>query len=290
MKKALFIGATCIDVILYLERLPKTEEDIHPEKQIMRLGGCAGNAARACRLVTEHAELASPVGTGVFGELTEKLLGEAGLSVRIRSEQENGCCYCFVEKGGERTFLSVHGAEYVFHKEWMGPFDEMDIAYVYVCGLEIEEPTGEALIGYLGEHPGRQIVYCPGPRGIPLKERNERLFALHPILHLNKPEALELSGKAEVTEAAEELRKRTENTVIVTLGAEGAYALPKEGEGFFTPGEKATVVNTIGAGDTHAGAFIGSLLEGMSLTEAVARANHAAAKAVESESAVPEGV
>ncbi len=37
MRKALFIGSACIDVILYLERLPKTEEDIHPGKQVMQL-------------------------------------------------------------------------------------------------------------------------------------------------------------------------------------------------------------------------------------------------------------
>ena len=289
MRKALFIGSACIDVILYLERLPKTEEDIHPQKQVMQLGGCAGNAARACRLVTQGVELASPVGTGVFGELTEKLLTQAGLPVRIRSEEENGCCYCLVEKGGERTFLSVHGAEYVFRKEWMQPYDAMDIESVYVCGLEVEEPTGEALVAYLEEHPGRQLFYCPGPRGILLKERNERIFALHPVLHLNRAEALLLSGKRSVEEAAEALGQLTENTVIITMGVDGAYALPKEGGGFFVPGEKAQVVNTIGAGDTHAGVLMGALLEGASLKEALVTANHAAAKAVESGAGVPEG-
>ena len=93
MKRALFIGAACVDVVIYLHRLPKTEEDIHPMRQVMRLGGCACNAAGAARLITENVELASVVGTGVFGELTERFLAERGLKTVIRSEEENGCCY-----------------------------------------------------------------------------------------------------------------------------------------------------------------------------------------------------
>ena len=34
MKRALFIGAACVDVVIYIDRLPKTKEDIHPKKQV----------------------------------------------------------------------------------------------------------------------------------------------------------------------------------------------------------------------------------------------------------------
>ena len=113
---ALFIGAACIDVVIYLERLPKTEENIHPWKQTVSLGGCACNAARAARLVCDRITFAGPVGTGVFGELAERELAKSGLSVSIRTEKENGCCYCFVEDGGKSTFMSVHGGEYAFDR------------------------------------------------------------------------------------------------------------------------------------------------------------------------------
>ena len=95
-EKALFIGAACVDVVIYLKRLPKTEEDLHPYKQDFSLGGWAANAARAARLLSDSIELASPIGTGVFGELAEKYLTEARLPVRIRVPEANGCCYCFV--------------------------------------------------------------------------------------------------------------------------------------------------------------------------------------------------
>ena len=424
-KKALFIGAACVDVVIYLERLPKTEEDLHPHRQEFSLGGCAGNAARAAKLLSDSVELASPVGSGVFRALAEQFLHEANLPIRIRVPEANGCCYCFVEDGGERTFLSVHGAEYTFRREWMRPFDEEDIAYVCVSGLEVEEPTGDALIHYLAEYPERTIVYCPGTRGIGITEKNRRLFALHPILHLNAKEAaaiaknmakennmpvdadfaqsdlkkpnweamsemiaasatypqnppkstnakeavaiaenmaradntptdeaflennLKTSNRKDVPEriaasaaypqnplngtdakeimpiaknmaeennmpantdfaqsdfeksnqeavlgkvieAAARLRELTENTVVVTLGELGVYCLPKEGAGFLVPAKKAKVVNTIGAGDTHAGAFIASLLNGKSLRESLKEANALAAVTVSIEAPVPE--
>ena len=315
-KKALFIGAACVDVVIYLERLPKTEEDLHPHKQDFALGGCAGNAARAARLLSDSIELASPVGTGVFGELAEKFLRKAQIPVRIRVPEENGCCYCFVEDGGERTFLSVHGAEYTFHREWMSPFDHENIEYVYVSGLEVEEPTGHALLRYLAEYPQRNIVYCPGTRGIGIPDKNRELFSLRPILHLNAKEAeaiaKSLAGEApekmpderiatltaslpdhagisrETLGSAAYLQTFTENAVIVTLGEKGAYCLPRDGAGFFVPAVKTKVVNTIGAGDTHAGAFIASLLNGKDLKESLQAANALAARTVAIEAAVPD--
>ena len=44
MKPALIIGSTCVDVIINIHHLPKTEEDIHPTSQSMAIGGCAFNA------------------------------------------------------------------------------------------------------------------------------------------------------------------------------------------------------------------------------------------------------
>lgn len=162
--RALFIGAACADVVIYLERLPKTEESIHPWRQTISLGGCACNAARAAMIVCDRITLASPVGAGVFGEIVERELLKEGLSISIRTEKDNGCCYCFVEDGGERTFLSIHGGEYTFDREWMREIDSTEYDFVYVGGLEIEEPTGDALIDYLYEFPERKVVYCPGPR------------------------------------------------------------------------------------------------------------------------------
>ena len=289
---ALFIGAACIDVVIYLERLPKTEENVHPWKQTVSLGGCACNAARAARLVCDRITFAGPVGTGVFGELAERELAKSGLSVSIRTEKENGCCYCFVEDGGKSTFMSVHGGEYAFDREWMRDIDRTKYDYVYASGLEIEEPTGDALIDYLYEYPDRKVVYCPGTRGAVLREKNERLLKLHPILHLNKKESCIMAENlfhkqfSDWREAAKALQGITGETLVVTLGKDGAYAVSNDFK-YLVPEVETTVVNAIGAGDTHAGVLIGSLCNGLSWKEALECANKWSAKAVATETAVP---
>ena len=195
--------------------------------------------------------------------------------------QENGCCYCLVEAGGERTFMSYHGAEYTFRKEWMTPFDKYSYDMVYVCGLEIEEPTGLDLIEYLESHPERELFYAPGPRGIRIgKEKMERIYALHPILHINELESKELSGCTSAEDAAEKLCFLTGNTVIVTLGENGTYCRERSGIAYTVPGIPTAVVDTIGAGDSHIGAVMASLSLGNSLRKSIHIANTAASAVV----------
>ena len=45
MKKILVIGSTVADIIIELDRLPVTAEDVHVKTQSMSLGGCAHNVA-----------------------------------------------------------------------------------------------------------------------------------------------------------------------------------------------------------------------------------------------------
>lgn len=121
-KKILIIGSTCVDIIINVDHLPKTEEDIHPFSQSMALGGCAYNAANIIRQFGAPHTFISPVGTGVYGDYVRKELKQKGVPVLADvPDQENGCCYCLVERGGERTFMSLHGAEYTFSRTWWNP-------------------------------------------------------------------------------------------------------------------------------------------------------------------------
>lgn len=281
-KNIMVIGSTCVDIIINIDHLPKTEEDIHPSSQSLALGGCAYNVASMIKLFHVPLTLISPVGTGFYGDYVARELERNGFPVAVRvPDRENGCCYCLVEAGGERTFMSYHGAEYTFRKEWMEPFKHTACDMVYVCGLEIEEPTGIELIEYLEEHPQREIFYAPGPRGIRISpEKTQRLYALHPVLHINEPEAKSLSGCGSIEDSAEKLFSLTSNTVIITLGDKGTYCREQSGNAYYVDGIPAPVVDTIGAGDSHIGAVMASLSMGKSLKDAIIIANTAASAVV----------
>ena len=276
MNNALIIGSSCVDVVIRIDHLPKTEENLHPDSQRFLIGGCAYNVANILKRGGADMKFVTPVGLrGVFGGFVKKELDALGYTEYVQlPEEENGCCYCFVENSGERTFMSIHGAEYTFDPAWMTPYDGETFDYGYVCGLEVEERTGEKLVAWLETAKIGTLFYAPGPRGAGIrKELTDRLFALHPVLHLNASEAKALSGENETEKALAALYARTGNTVIATAGSEGVHVYDETGMRTI-PGERADkIVDTIGAGDSHIGATMLGLCRGMALDEALALAN-----------------
>lgn len=281
MKQTLVIGSTVADIIIRIPRLPVTGEDINIQSQYQKLGGCAYNVSHILKLTKTPYTLCSPVGCGIYGDFVATQLKKNGVEPFIRLEDTpNGCCYCIVEGTGERTFLSHHGAEYMFRKEWMSGLDLTTIDSVYICGLELEEPTGEEIVSYLEENTDFTVFFAPGPRikNIP-KNLMKRVFALSPIVHLNQKEATAYTGIKSAEKAAMEIHAQTGNKVIMTLGRKGAYCI-ENGEGYIVPGVPAKTDDTIGAGDAHLGVIIAAIKFGLTLKQAVQRANVVSAAVV----------
>ena len=292
MKRLLIIGSTCVDVILRLDHLPTTGEDMHPVQRFA-MGGCAFNVAQVPKAYDVDLRFVTPIGDhGVFSDFVRAHLANAGFRGPITvPDSENGCCYCLVERSGERTFLSVHGVEYSFHAEYMAAFAGEHFDYTYICGLEVEEKTGGELVAWLEAHPdiAGTVVYAPGPRGIEVDaDRTERILAMHPILHLNEQEAQALAGRADtdtdsVLAAAQTLHAKTQSMVIVTRGADGVLWISADGSVHSAPSVPSTVVDTIGAGDSHCGAVLTGLTLGWTEDATMRFANQVASEVVAQE-------
>ena len=289
MKRLLIIGSTCVDVILRLDHLPTTGEDMHPVQRFA-MGGCAFNVAQVPKAYDVDLRFVTPIGDhGVFSDFVRAHLSNAGFRGPITvPDSENGCCYCLVERSGERTFLSVHGVEYSFHAAYMDAFAGERFDYTYICGLEVEEKTGGELVTWLEVHSdiAGTVVYAPGPRGIEVDPaRTARILALHPILHLNEQEAQALAGVETdpVLAAAQALHAKTQNMVIVTRGADGVLWISADGSVHSAPSVPATVVDTIGAGDSHCGAVLTGLTLGWNEEDTMRFANQVASEVVAQE-------
>lgn len=282
MKKILVIGSTVVDMIINVDHLPTTKADIHISSQTASMGGCAYNVSDTIRNFGTPNILFSPVGTGIYGDFVRNGLRKKGLISPIPPvDMDNGCCYCFVEESGERTFVSYHGAEYLIREEWLNEVDMDDIHSVYICGLEIEETTGVEIVRFLEKHTGVPVFFAPGPRIMRIdRALLQRLYKLHPVMHLNDDEIKEYFDTDDVKQAMEKMYDLTENTVIVTLGENGAVWYDGN-EHHQAPAVKVgTVVDTIGAGDSHVGAVMACLHGGMTMEEAVVTANKVAAAVV----------
>ena len=278
MSKALVIGSTVCDIMIYLDRLPSREGDAHIHEQTWSLGGCAFNVVSVLHALGQKVDFISPVGTGIYGDFVRAELEKLDIQSPISVAGANGCCYCFIESDGERTFLSDHGVEYGFQKEWLQSLELESYDAIYLCGLEVEEPTGMELIQSVSKLEG-QVIFAPGPRGLLIpKDRLEAIYDLQPILHLNELEAKAFSACEEIPEAAKKLHQRTGQLVVVTLGEKGAIAY--DGNWYKAAGFPTEVLDTVGAGDSHLGAFLAASLQGLDVEDALTFANRLASKVV----------
>ena len=281
MKQVLVIGSTVTDVIIHLDHLPRTSEDVHVIRQTMSLGGCAYNVSDMIRHFQVPYTLFSPVGTGVYGHFVREALSRKGVKSPIPTpEQENGCCYCFVEASGERTFVCHRGAEYRFRPDGLICWIRMPLTVSTSADWRLKRAPGRISSGswksirsfryiLLRDQESRSFlrIFCHGS------------FALSPILHLNETEAREYTRRQTAKEAAQILYAKTGNAVIITLGDRGACCKTAEKTAYI-PGVKAKQTDTIGAGDSHIGAVIARLKQGATMEEAVADANRVAAAVV----------
>jgi sugar/nucleoside kinase (ribokinase family) len=212
-------------------------------------------------------------GTGPWGDLVRSTLAAEGIEV-LRPpdpDRDTGFDVALVEPDGERTFATHLGAETL--ESWPDiPMTPGDMVYLSGYGLPRIPALPDATQVFMD--PGPLVAQIPADLLDPVLARCDWLSC-------NQREAGLLTGNAEPAEAARLLLDRTDHaSVMVRTGASGCF-LAVRGEAITQiPAPAVEVVDTTGAGDTHAGVFIAGLADGLSPARAAARANAAAALSV----------
>lgn len=285
--KTLVIGAAIIDMILQVDRVPASGEDVLGRDLMTMVGGCAYNVAATLRNLSCEHDLCVPVGEGAHADIIKKELQKKGYPVLIHDEEmDNGFCFCLVEKNGERTFITAQGIEGEFRREWFEHIDMREYQNVYLAGYQACGRNGKVMAGWLAGLKEIDIYFAPGPVICDIEKNTmKQILALHPILHLNEKELLDFTGEDTVKQGLEALYRMNQNKIIVTLGSKGAICW--DGQNLVqAPAMKTKVVDTIGAGDSHIGAVLGSISQEKSIEESLSVANKVAAAVVGVQGAV----
>ena len=283
MEKTLVIGSCTVDIVIPTPRLPSTTDSINSGVHHYALGGCAYNVSQMLRLLSVPYLHGVTIGSGIYGDFVKKELDKKGVPVFRTSSEPHGACICLVEESGERSFVAYHGIEYKFNREWFKSLDLSTFSNVYLCGLELEEDTGEEIVRFLEENRFENIYFAPGPRLLTIKkEFVKRIFALTPIIHLNDQEIISYTKDSDINRAMKILRAMTGNDVIVTMGKDGASILTSDGF-IYEKSRESIVVDSIGAGDCHLGTYISYRSMGKDKREALEKANLFASEVVRHE-------
>jgi sugar/nucleoside kinase (ribokinase family) len=219
-----------------------------------------------------------PLGQFIRQRVRAEGLGDSGLVSLAGAKTSTSIV--LVEPSGERRFLHLRGASALF--------TEQMIDTQLVAGAHIfHYASAFALPAFDGPPLERTLqraheMGCLTSVNICWDAMGRWLPLLQPALpHIdflfpNQEEGERLTGESEPAAIAQRLRGLGTKTVIVKLGAQGCFVESPQGA-FTSPGFPVHPVDTTGAGDCFAAAFLAAFLRGHPLAEAARYANAAGA-------------
>jgi sugar/nucleoside kinase (ribokinase family) len=281
------VGSILADIRLEVPHLPVRGGDVIGAGAALSAGGGFNILAAAARQGMECL-FAGRHGTGPYGTRIRADLAAEGIAALLlpTAESDSGFCLVMVEPDGERTFVSSPGVEATLGGRRLADLDLRPGDTVFASGYDLAYPElGPAIAVWMESLPRSiRFVVDPGPlvADIPTPVM-ARAMPRATVWSMNRREAFLLTGVTDPAALRTHLEPGLSPDALLVLrdGAAGAWI--SEGEGrssVHVPSPSVCMVDSTGAGDSHAGVLIAALAAGMPARAAVARANAAAALSV----------
>lgn len=281
--KILVVGSTNTDMVIKTSKLPAPGETVLGGDFVMNPGGKGANQAVAAQRLGGEVTFVGKVGNDSFGKQAIQSLKNEGINidfVTTDSGLPSGIAMITVDENGENSIVVAPGANHS-----LSPADCNPATVILNSGslvlLQLEVPLKTVNhVARKAAQKGAKVILNPAPAQPLTDELLQNIFLISP----NKNEAGLLTGipvfdVESAQKAAEELKKKGVQVVIITMGSSGAFVLSDEFSGM-VDSPKVLATDTTAAGDTFNGALAVALSENKSLLQAVEFANHAAAIAV----------
>lgn len=300
MKKILCIGEALIDMICTDKGKPLSDG----ENFLKKPGGAPTNVAAAIAALGGDVELAAKVGADPFGQHLIDVMESFGVGTRwMLKDADHFTTFAFVSlmENGERDFYFNRGADGQLTRDEVDDIKLEDFSIIHFGSATgfLQGPLQIAYQSLLQKALQENIFisFDPNYRSL-LFQHDKRSFIdqswdFLDICHFFKvsdEEALMLTGKLTVDDAAEEFQSRLNAVFAITLGKEGTM-LGVNNKTIIIPSIKIKPVDTTGAGDAFVGAVLYQLsrksfdqMTNLSLSEwekIITNANRAGARTCE---------
>jgi ribokinase len=283
--KICVVGASNLDLISYVPRLPRLGETLHGTRFHMGYGGKGANQAVMAAKLGGDVAMVTKLGQDIFGENTLKNFQSWGINTRhvlFTDQAFSGVAPIAVDPDGHNSIIIVTGAnDLLTAEEIEDARPVIAAAQIVVCQLEIPLETTLAALR-IARQEGVRTIFNPAPARPNLPDE---LYQLSDIFCPNETETELLTGMPvgdleEAEAAARTLMKQGAGVVILTLGERGSLLVTAD-EAIHVPATPVKALDSTGAGDAFVGSLAYFLAAGQPLTEAIRRANHIAAISVQ---------
>jgi ribokinase len=271
------IGDLDVDFYIAVPAIPGFDQKIAGRHLGQKPGGMGANAAVAMARLGRRVRLLAAVGDDSIGELALSQLTAEGVDLRFVAKRrgvKTFMCVVLLSPSGEKSLIRLESEAYLPQSDDViaAAFD--DVRHVHAT---YGSPDVAARALELAKERGLSTSLDLEPPDI--QNAPERLSSILPLvdtLFLNK-EAFARASEV-IGAALHPGLLKPDGEIIVTLGAGGCRRITADGI-LDVPGFTILAVDTTGAGDCFAGAYLARRFEGFSPSEGLEFANAAAALA-----------
>ncbi len=253
-------------------------------------GGSAANTMFAISQFGGKCFYSCKVANDEMGQSYRQDLVDCGINTNLEHHEPEpgitGQCLVFVTPDADRTMNTHLGISAQFSEKELVPEAIKDSEYTYIEGYLVTDPSSKA-----AAVKAREIAQQAGKKvALSLSDLNMAKFFKPGFLEMigdgidlifaNESEALTMAETEDLAKACDYLKTLSQG-FIITRGAQGSLVYDGKNLLEIAP-NPVKAIDTVGAGDMFAGAFLYGITNGMSYADAGKLASAASARLVTS--------
>ncbi|MCM3707956.1 MULTISPECIES: ribokinase [Cytobacillus] len=278
------IGSNMVDLISYIDRMPKEGETLEAPDFEIGCGGKGANQAVAAAKMGSKVMMVTKVGDDLFADNTIRNLASYGIDTEFTNKvpgTSSGVAPIFVDPDSKNRILVIKGANHhLLPADVDRAAEKLKQCSLIVLQLEIPLETIYRAIEFGNEH-GIPVILNPAPAS---KDLDFNYVCKCDFLVPNESELEILTGmpvesEEQIQAAARMLISKGVKDVIVTMGSRGAMWVSKN-EVHVVASQKVNAIDTTGAGDAFIGCFAHYFVQSGDILDAIRKATYFAALSV----------